>query len=273
LRAVARHARAALPQVIVAATALYLHRLTSAQDLVLGLPVMGRLGAISRRTPGMLSNVLALRLKVHPGVSLAELLSQVAQQIRRALLHQRDRTEDLLRDLGLLAHDQKLFGTSVNVMPFDYDLRFAGHRTTAHDLANGPVDDLSILVYDRADSNGVRIDFDANPALYSIDELANHQQRFLRLLGTIAADLSQSVGRLELLAPEERHQLLFEWNATACDLPQITLAALFEAQVERNPEAIALVFEESRLSYAELNLQANRLRYCQMLCTGSSAHP
>jgi nonribosomal peptide synthetase DhbF len=209
----------------------------------------------------MLSNVLPLRLKVHSGMSLAELMGEVAQQIRRALMHQRYRTEDLLRDLGLLAHDQKLFGTSVNVMPFDYDLRFAGHRSTIHNLSNGPVDDLSIVVYDRADSKGVRTDFDANPALYNIDELAKHQQRFLRLLGTVAADPSQPISRLGFLDPEERRQLLYEWNATARDLPQVTLPTLFEAQVERSPEAIALVFEQSRLSYGELNLQANRLAH------------
>ena len=261
LRSVAQGARAGLPEIVVAATALYFHRLMSAQDLVLGLPVTGRLGAVSRRTPGMLSNVLPLRLKVHPGMSLAELMGQVAQQVRRALLHQRYRTEDLLRDLGLLARDQKLFATSVNVMPFAYDLRFAGHRTTVHNLSNGPLEDLSIAVYDQSDSSGVRIDFDANPALYSIDELANHQQRFLRLLGTIAANPSQPIGRIELLAPEERRQLLLEWNATARDLPHVTLPELFEAQVERSPEAIALVFEETTLSYGELNRQANRLAH------------
>jgi nonribosomal peptide synthetase DhbF len=259
LCAVAHRLKTGLPQIIVAATALYLHRLTSEQDLVLGLPVTGRLGAVSRRTPGMLASVLPLRLKVHPAMSLTELMGCVAQQIRRALRHQRYRTEDLLRDLGLLALDQKLFRTSVNVMPFDYDLRFAGHRSTVHNLSNGPVDDLSIVVYDGSRSNGVRIDFDANPALYSIDELANHQQRFSRLLGAIAADPSQPIGRLELLATEERRQILFGWNRTARDLPQVTLPALFEAQVGRTPEATALVFEESTLSYAELNARANRL--------------
>ena len=222
LRSVAHRARAGLPQFIVAATALYLHRLTSAQDLVLGLPVTGRLGAVSRRTPGMLSNVLPLRLTVHPGMSLSELIEQVAEQVRRGLLHQRYRTEDLGRDLGLLAHDQKLFGTSVNVMAFDHELLFAGHRTTTRNLSNGPVQDLSIVVYDRSNSNELRIDFDANPALYSADELASHQQRFLRLLEAIAADPGQRIGRLELLEPEERQQILVDWNDTACEVPHTT---------------------------------------------------
>jgi nonribosomal peptide synthetase DhbF len=261
LRSVAHRARAGLPQLIVAATALYLHRLTSAQDLVLGLPVTGRLGAVSRRTPGMLSNVLPLRLTVHPGMSLSQLIEKVAEHVRRGLLHQRYRTEDLGRDLGLLAHDQKLFGTSINVMAFDHELLFAGHRTTARNLSNGPVQDLSIVVDDRSNSNELRIDFDANPALYRADELASHQQRFLRLLEAIAADPGQRIGRLELLEPEERRQILVDWNDTACGVSPTTLPALFEAQVERSPEATALVFEESALTYAQLNAQANRLAH------------
>ena len=261
LRSVAHRARAGLPQFMVGATALYLHRLTSAQDLVLGLPVTGRLGAVSRCTPGMLSNVLPLRLTVHPRTSVSELIEQVAAQIRRGLLHQRYRTEDLNRDLGLLAHDQKLFGTSINVMAFDHELLFAGHRTTARNFSNGPVQDLSIVVYDRSNSNELRIDFEANPALYSSDELANHQQRFLRLLEAIAANPSQQIGRLELLEPEERQRILVDWNDTACEVPPTTLPALFEAQVKRSPDATALVFEESILTYAQLNTQANRLAH------------
>ena len=86
-------------------------------------------------------------------------------------------------------------------------------------------------------------------------------RRLVALLEAVVADPSQPIGRIELLAPEERRQLLFEWNATARDLPQLTLPALFEAQVERSPEAIALVFEDSTLTYAELNAQANRLAH------------
>ena len=72
---------------------------------------------------------------------------------------------------------------------------------------------------------------------------------------------NQPIGHIDILEPEERQHILVEWNATACDLPQVTLPALLEAQVERSPEAIALVFEESTLSYAELNAQANRLAH------------
>jgi nonribosomal peptide synthetase DhbF len=83
----------------------------------------------------------------------------------------------------------------------------------------------------------------------------------LTLLEAVVADPSQPIGRIELLTPKERRLLLFEWNATAREVPKVTLPALLEAQVERSPQAIALVFEETALSYAELNAQANRLAH------------
>src|SRR5215467_611855 len=86
-------------------------------------------------------------------------------------------------------------------------------------------------------------------------------RRLVTLLEAVVADPDQPIARIELLAPEERRQLLFEWNDTAREVPQLTLPSLFEAQVERSPEAIALVFEQSMLSYAELNAQANRLAH------------
>ena len=86
--------------------------------------------------------------------------------------------------------------------------------------------------------------------------------RLLRLLEAACADPQQPIGRLELLAFEERRQILVDWNDTACEVPHTTLPALFEAQVKRSPDTIALVFEESTLTYAQLNARANRLAHC-----------
>ena len=270
LRLAGQRTTTGLAPVIVAATAIYLHRLTGAEDVVIGLPVTGRVGANSRRTPSMLANVIPLRLRVQPDFKLAKIVGQVSEQIHQGLAHQRYRTEDLRRDLGLLGHDQKLFGTMVNAMVLEHGLRFAGHRATMHSFLTGPIGDLSIVVYDRADQDAVRLDFNANPALYTASELANHQQRFLRLLESIAENPGWSIGHLELLSLEERRQILINWNDTTADVPRSTLTALFETQVEQSPEAIAVVFEETTLSYAELNRQADQLAH---LLTGHGVGP
>ena len=81
------------------------------------------------------------------------------------------------------------------------------------------------------------------------------------LLEAASADPSQRIGHIDILEQEERQQILVEWNDTAREVPHTTLPALFEAQVKRSPEAIALLFEESTLTYAQLNAQANRLAH------------
>ena len=75
-------------------------------------------------------------------------------------------------------------------------------------------------------------------------------------------DNTQTVGRLPLLGEAERRQLLYDWNATATDYPKDKcIHELFEAQAAKTPEAVAVVHEDRQLTYAELNVQANRLAH------------
>ncbi|MCF7697332.1 AMP-binding protein, partial [Mycetohabitans sp. B2] len=248
-----------LAQLLTAALAAYLHRLTGAQDVVLGFPVTARLGT-DRHIPGTLAHDISLRFTVQPEMNLSSLLQQAAQ-IQRGFRYQRYPSEALRRRLGL-PPGQALFGAAVNVMPFDYDLSFDGYPSTNHNLLNGPVDDLMLGVYWTPNNSQCRIDFNANPACYTAEELEAHQRRFVRFVQALAADATRPICGFDLLDAEERHRLLVEWNATQQDYPaHQCIHQLFEAQVERTFEATALVYEDQALSYAELNAQANRLAH------------
>ncbi len=261
LRAVANRTNATLSQLIIAAIAAYLNRLTGADEITLGLTVTARLGAVSRNIPGMLSNVLPLRLKVLTNTTVVELIQQVGQKTRNILRHQRYRSETLNRELGFTATNRRLFGPTVNPMLFEFDLDFAGHHGTTHNLSNGAVEDISIAFYGRSKDGGLRIDFDVNPSLYTIDDLLAHHRRFLQFLEAVVDDPEERVGRIDLLSAEERGQILKEWNQTEKELPNTTLVELFEEQVQITPKAVAVVYEEQELSYEELNERANRLAH------------
>jgi surfactin family lipopeptide synthetase C len=84
---------------------------------------------------------------------------------------------------------------------------------------------------------------------------------YANLLEGIVSNPQQRLSELSLLDATERHQLLNEWNATRTEFPHGCLHELFEAQVERTPDAIALVFEEQQLTYRQLNDRANRLAH------------
>ncbi|MCY8128299.1 amino acid adenylation domain-containing protein, partial [Bacillus spizizenii] len=171
------------------------------------------------------------------------------------------RHEELRRDLKLIGENHRLFGPQINLMPFDYGLDFAGAQGTTHNLSAGPVDDLSINVYDRTDGSGLRIDVDANPEVYSESDIKLHQQRILQLLQTASAGEDMLIGQMELLLPEEKKQVISEWNKTAKSEKLLSLQDMFEKQAILTPERIALICDDVQVNYQELNEKANRLAH------------
>lgn len=176
------------PVLVVAATAAYLRRLTSAAEVVLGLPVPGRVGRAALETPSMMANVLPLRINVDESESFADLVDRVSRQVGTLLKHQRYRNEELLAELGRSGGAQGLVGPSVNAMPFQLPTVFGDLDTTARQLATGPVQDLSVVAIGSADAHdGIRLEFDVNPAVYGEDELTAHLDRFRGFLRALAA--------------------------------------------------------------------------------------
>ncbi|MGH3849875.1 MAG: AMP-binding protein, partial [Pseudonocardiaceae bacterium] len=249
-------------RIMIAATAVYVHRLTGARDVVVGLPVTARQDPVLRRVPGMVSNVLPLRLSVRPGMGLSELVGHVAHEVSELAEHQRYRGEDLHRDLSLPGNIATSFTPAINIMSFDYDLRFAGYRAEVHNISIGLVGDLSIFVWDRRDGSGLRIGWQAHPEVCDEDDLAAHHRRFLGLLETIVDTApDRPVSRIDLLSADERHRFLVDDNDTADPVPQACLPVLFQTQVQATPQAVAVVLGDVTLTYAQLNTQANRLAH------------
>ncbi|GAA2785378.1 amino acid adenylation domain-containing protein [Kitasatospora sp. CM 4170] len=265
LAAAAGRFGASRTDLLVAAVAAYLHRATGAEDLVLGLATMSRLGSAALRTPGTTSDILPLRVAVSPGTTVGDLVRGVAAELAALRRNQLYRGEYLRRDLGLLDGGRRLYGPVVNLIPFSEDLRFGGHPSTSHHLTGGAVEDLQINVRPAEDGPGLWLAFDANPAAYTEQELTAHQQRFVHLLDQLAtAEPGLPLARTSLLLPHEHRQL--PELAPAPPLPAAltaaargTLPARFEEQAARAPQAPAVTDEHATLTYAELNDRANRL--------------
>nr|QEO73903.1 condensation domain-containing protein [uncultured bacterium] len=257
LGAAAQGAGVRLSRLLPAAVAAYLHRVTGEQDLVLGLPVTARQDAASAAVPGMVSNVVPLRVRVRPGTTGAELVADVARAVSEAVEHGRYRAEDLARDLGLADGVAELVGPTVNILPRAEDLRFGDHATELHPAWLGPVSDLA---FSFAESQaGFRVHLDADADVCDEETLRDHEHRFLRLLDSLAEDLDRPVGHIELTSPTEHTRLLDEFGVSPRDVPELSWPAAFERQVRRSPDAVALVCEDRTLTYGELNAATNRL--------------
>ncbi|OZM72250.1 hypothetical protein CFN78_14595 [Amycolatopsis antarctica] len=244
---------------IVALTAAYLYRCTGTPDQVIGLVVAARQAPESRATPGMLSNVLPIRVRVEPGMDVAALAARAGTAIGSALRHQRFRMEDMRRAASSGEHPGPLCSAIVNIMAFDYDLRFGPCPATAHNLSTGVVDDIALSFYDRSDGHGLRIDVDADDAAYTGDEVAGHAGRITGLFEDVAATgAGTTVAGLPLLSDAE-HEFLDAAADTAVKLPGGTASELFERQVLLHAARPAVVTATGDLTYAELNARANRL--------------
>ncbi|MFD6426708.1 condensation domain-containing protein, partial [Streptomyces sp. NPDC060198] len=210
LRASADRAGVRWSRLVIAATALYAHRLSGAQDVVLALPVTARRGSgpSLMTVPGTMSNVVPLRLTVRPDMSWGELVAQVAREVESALAHERYRSEDLLRDLGAPGGIGTAFPLIVNIMAFNARPSFAGHPASVHHFVSGSTTDLALWVFDYRDGNPPLLRLHGAPEAYGDDDLAAHQQRLLALLDAVAeCDPDEAVGRIDLLTADERGEL------------------------------------------------------------------
>lgn len=241
LSAAARVAKATWAELVVAATAGHLHRLTGAEDVVLGLPLTNRRGPSALRTPAMTVNVLPLRIGVRPGDTGAELLRRVVLEIREVRRHQRYPQADLRRDLALESADVPLTGPLVNVRPFDGELDFAGATGTVRNLAAGPVEGLAVGAAP-GPGGGLRLTLDADPAAYGPEGLAAHEDSWLRCLDGLAelllTDPERPIGTLDLLTGDQvREAVTYGRCEPAAPL---TLPRSFTAQAARTPDAVAV---------------------------------
>ncbi|MFF4422637.1 amino acid adenylation domain-containing protein [Streptomyces sp. NPDC001549] len=260
LLAIARAAKASWADVLTAAFAAYLHRATGSRDVLLSVPAMARLGSAALKVPSMVVNVLPLRVAVRPQTPLAELVAAVAADVRDLRRHQRYRAEDIRRDLGLSGREQGLLGPVVNIKAFDNSLDFAGSAGSVHNVAAGPVDDLTLGVYHDAAEGRIRFELDANPQAYDAGTLAARRAEFAHFLHEAAAAGPQApVGRPDLLGPAARDALLPDWNDTGHPVPAGTVVDAFEHAARRHPEVPAVIAGADTLDYAALEERANRL--------------
>ncbi|OMD34668.1 hypothetical protein BSK56_33490, partial [Paenibacillus borealis] len=99
-------------------------------------------------------------------------------------------------------------------------------------------------------------------ALFNEETAGRYLMHFVQLLSQITGQPEASIGSYELVTPEEKQQLLHGFNDTAAEYPwEATIHGLFEEQVEKTPHAVAVVYGDQQLTYAELNARANQLAW------------
>jgi amino acid adenylation domain-containing protein/non-ribosomal peptide synthase protein (TIGR01720 family) len=263
LRALGRGEGATLFMVLLSAFQLLLARYGGSDDVVVGSPIAGRTRREVEGLIGFFANTLVLRTDLGGDPAFREVVRRVRRTTLGAYEHQDVPFEKLVAELRperSLAHSplfQVAFtlNTPVDAPPAASPLL----RVAPADARFAPAK-FDLMLGMEAGADGLHGALTYSTDLFeraTIERMADHLRRMLE---QVAADADARVGALELMAPAERALVVDEWNRTETPYPaEQGIARLFELQVERAPDAVALVHGDATLSYGELNALADRL--------------
>ncbi|UWU82886.1 amino acid adenylation domain-containing protein [Bradyrhizobium yuanmingense] len=250
--------------IVLAAWAAVLSRLSGQDDLVIGVPSANRGHREIEELIGFFVNTLALRLDLSGQPSVSELLERTRRTVLAAQEHQDLPFEQVVE---IVQPPRALDHTPL----FQVMLAWENNELGALDLpglsveaAGDEIDQVKFDLELSLGEHGAEIAGTLAYATALFDQATIERQRgyLLALLRAMAADAQQEVRRIELLSTAERTYLLEELNQTAARYPaERCIHELFEAQVHKAPDAVAVVCDDERLSYAELNARANRLAH------------
>jgi aspartate racemase len=279
LRALAKAEGATLYMVLLAAFELMLYYHSGQEDILVASPMVGRSRAEFEGLVGFFANPVVLRANLSGNPTFRAFLGQVRQTVLAALEHQDYPTLRLVqrlrppRDLSRSPLCQTMF-------VLDKPHRVAEHA--APGFARGetglrmdlggfvmesiPLErraatlDLVMLIIETTGSLSASIRF--NTDLFDAATIARMAGHFHALLESVLRDPAAAIDDLEILTGAEGQQLLVEFNDTRTDYPKDKcLHQLFEEQVQRTPDSVAVVFEGQQLTYAQLNARANQLAH------------
>ncbi|HEY2737918.1 MAG TPA: AMP-binding protein, partial [Thermoanaerobaculia bacterium] len=275
MEALARREGATLFMVLLAGFQALLARTSGQDDLAVGSPIAGRNRVEIEGLIGFFVNTLVLRGHLTGGPpfrSFRELLGRVRETALAAYVHQDVPFERLVEELAperSLAH-APLFQVMLVLQNAPRE------SLEVRDLRLRPVDvlattakfDLTVSLEEHAGELAGFLEY--STSLFdgtTVDRLGRHMER---LLAAAASTPDEPAFALPLTSPEERAQILAEWNDTAAASPSRTwVYELFASQVRRTPEAVAVVFGNEELTYAGLDARAGRLaRRLQRLGVG-----
>ncbi len=262
LQSVAQEHHVTLSTIVQAAWGLLLSRYSGEQDVVFGVTVSGRTGSLPgvENMVGLLINTLPLRLQISPQEQLIPTLVKI-QQLMLELQHYSYSPLVDIQAWSDIPGGIPLFESIVvfENYPFDSSLLNVGgllhlSEIEGFEQTNYPLTVVAVP----GDELLVKISYDT--ARFESDTIGRMLGHLQTIFSTIAENPQLSVGELPLLSAVERDQLLVEWNDTSREYPtDKCIHQLFEEQVEKTPDAVAVVFENQQLTYLQLNTRANQL--------------
>jgi len=264
IRKFSRQEKTSLFTVFAAALNTLLYRYTGSEDILLGIPVSDRRRPELETVIGLLLDTQVLRTGLSADLTFRALLARMRkglmalyrrrevpfEQVVNRLVPERSLSHSPLFQVMISWRDQSQSLSSIGLHGLVVESVRTDTQTSKFDL--------TFFVTDNPDEMWLEVEY--NTDLFDDDRIARMFGHYQTLLEGVAADPERRLEELPVLTDAERQQLIVDWNATDVAYPQdMGIHNLFEAQADRTPDAVAVVFGDRQATYRELNDQANRL--------------
>lgn len=260
LRLLAKEKQTSLYNVLFTAYAIFISKITNANDLLIGTPVAGRNHKDLNTVVGMFVNTLPIRVQIDNQLSFEENLKINTGILQQDLTHDNYPFDQLLSDLSIVRDLSRppLIQTLFGFLSADLSIDFAGCKATPlhvkHKISKF---ELSVQVLDQVDQ--IAVSFEYNTSLFKPETIDNWQKLFVQLLKEITESSSLPVFKYTMLSNEASIQLTETFNQTETPYPkESTIYEQFLLQVNKNPQAIAVQLENRSVTYKELDEKVNK---------------
>jgi len=246
----------------LAIVSIYISKMTSKQDVVIGTLTLNRTDLKDKLTCGMFLNTLPIRLNVNGKVSFKEYLKIVSQQLISYFKHQRypyELIQKRFREKHKCFHN--LFDIVISYQDMSLDISdYSNEVNLKWHFNQNQTESLAVHVSDRDNQGAYAINLDYLVDKFSDDEITKISEHLPSLLEELIQNPLKEIHDIEIISDAEKNILLNVFNNTYMEYPKNkTINALIEEQAENTPENVAIVCDEKSLTYYELNCKANQL--------------
>lgn len=262
LRRLARQKKWSLNTFFVSALLLYFQKVQQQDEMIIGIPVFNRRGAKEKKLAGMLTSHMPFRMRIPPQETLAAFQGAVNQNLLRCFFHQKYPYDLLIQDLerGRERID-RLFQVCVNYYNTKPPTILADYPLVTQEWFSGlQMYALQLVIKDWLEEGTLQFMLDYKQHDYTEKQIEHLFAWLVHFVDITLAEQEMSLAEIDLLLEEEREAIIYQRNRTEAIYPDSRLVqSLFEDQVKATPAGLALIHQDQRMTYAELNARANQL--------------
>lgn len=245
----------------IAILLIYLNKIMQQEDIIIGTPVLNRSGKKDKNTIGMFTSTMPFRFNLNTEHSMEELMHALNSELKVCFFNQKYPYDILVGDLELNKKGyDSLFKICVNYYNTKYLNQIDGIDVEVEEHYSGNQSYSLQLIVKEWQDDSITLSFDYKTSDYKDEDILDIHKYMLNIINQILSNKVEKIREISLLDEKEIEEKIYTLNSTKCDYPRDkTIYELFEEQVEKTPEKVALSFQDKNLTYRELNEKSNQL--------------